>query len=327
VKPGRSIRGAFALATAIGALAFGCSVALDFNGIDDGAPDATPGGADGAIQGKDGSPPPPPADATGGGADATPILDAGSDTTLASDASDAQTVTDAPVLNDGPCGNRPGPTMVSVDTFCVDSTEVTIGQYTAFLAAKAGDVSGQPPICSWNGSFVPSGGVSATATNLPIANVNWCQAYSYCAWAGKHLCGAPDGGVGDRNRWGDAVDSAWFHACSHNNDGLHTYPYGLAYEATVCNGADYSADAQALPSLASCEGGYPGLFDMSGNVWEWEDRCWPTSDDAGLTGPGDFCFTRGGAFSEGSGSLTCGVGVGYTRGSQGGNIGFRCCSP
>jgi formylglycine-generating enzyme required for sulfatase activity len=302
---------------------------LNFSGIDDGTRDAS-GQGDGTVV-------TPPVDGNGqsdGGASLDGTV--GSDALVAVDApaaSDAGTLPDAPAFDappDGPCPSATGPSMVVVANFCIDSTEVTVDQYSVFLAAKAGVVDGQPPICSsWNGSFVPSGGVPAGAGSIPIVNVNWCQAYAYCAWAGKHLCGAPDGGPGDQNRWGDPVDSAWFHACSRNGDGLHDYPYGNAYDPTLCNGADYAPDAgQARPALTSCEGGYPGIFDLSGNVWEWEDRCWPTSDDAGLTGPGDFCFVRGGAFTEGSGNLTCvGPGVGYTRGSQTNNIGIRCCSP
>jgi sulfatase modifying factor 1 len=315
---GARFRGAFAAGAAVAALAAACSLALDFNGIDDGTRDAasadTSAPADAFLN-------PPPSDAA---ADVAPILEASPDTGIA-DASDADAASDAPAT-DGPC-QGPGPTMVQIGTFCIDSTEVTVDQYSAFLLAKAGDVSGQPPLCAWNGSFVPAGGVPTGAGSLPIANVNWCQAFMYCAWAGKHLCGSPDGGTGDPNRWGDAVDSEWFHACSRNNDGLHNYPYGNAYIPTICNGSDYDPDAQARPALTSCEGGYPGIVDMSGNLWEWEDRCLPATADAGLTGAGDFCFTRGGAFSETAGNLTCGVGIAYTRESQTNNVGFRCCSP
>jgi len=46
-----------------------------------------------------------------------------------------------------------GPKMIDVGGYSVDSTEVTVANYKAFLKAKAGDTSGQPAVCSWNKSY------------------------------------------------------------------------------------------------------------------------------------------------------------------------------
>ena len=74
--------------------------------------------------------------------------------------------------------------------------------------------------------------------------------------------------------------SAWFLACSHGAE-QRAYPYGNTFETASCNGCAYEATCgqvvynltTPVGSLASCAGGYPGLFDMSGNVEEWEDAC------------------------------------------------------
>src|SRR5579859_3708482 len=142
------------------------------------------------------------------------------------DASDA----DPPDGARSPCADAGGhgPAMVGADGFCVDSTEVTIDQYKEFLVAKAGNVGAQPASCvSWNTSLVPGGWPPSAPGNTPIVNVNWCQAFLYCEWAGKRLCGNPDGGAADPTRWNDPAESQWYRACSINNDGLHIYPYGL----------------------------------------------------------------------------------------------------
>jgi hypothetical protein len=301
-----------------------CSLALDFAGIDDGVRDGSLGedvfvSADAQVDGA------PLHDAT---IDAPPTPD---DAPSVTDATDA---TDAPVVppSDGGCPTTlPGPVLVPADGFCIDSTEVTVAQYTAFLAAKAGAVTGQPSLCSpWNNTFVPGSGAAgwppAGPTTQPVPNTNWCQAYMYCQWAGKRLCGAPGGGSADPNGWYDQTKSEWFAACSRNFDGLHAYPYGNTYEPTVCNGADYDA-GKALPSLASCGGGYPGLFDMSGNMFEWEDSCGQPDGGTTLTGQMDYCHTRGGAYTESAATLQCDDGTAYTRESQAPNVGFRCCSP
>jgi hypothetical protein len=289
-------RTAAAVGVLVSGLAAACSLALNFSGIDDGV--RHDGGIDDAG---DGAPPLDDAQTDGAfAADAQAPDDTGPPLGDAHANLDASG--DAPA--DGPCGNLPGPPAILIQgSFCIDSTEVTVAQYTAFLAAKGGDTSGQSPLCSgWNNSLVPVGWPPAGPDNQAVSGVNWCQAAFYCQWAGKRLCGTPDGGPGDPSGWTDPTQSQWFNACSHNNDGL-----------------DYDA-GKPLPSLSTCTGGYPGLFDMSGNVFEWEDRC--ETNDAG---PNDFCFTRGGAYDQASSTLTCGEGVLYTRGSESGNIGIRCC--
>jgi formylglycine-generating enzyme required for sulfatase activity len=238
---------------------------------------------------------------------------------------DAPSPTDAPVdaAYDGPCPLLPGPALVSINgDFCIDSTEVTVAQYEVFLAAKGGSLTGQTPICSWNTSLIPGGWPPSGSTALPVAGVNWCQAQLYCAWAGKSLCGTPDGGPSDPQGYTDPAQSQWFNVCTHNNDGLDTWPYGNTYQPKTCNGMDYGAGAP-VPSLASCVGGYPGVFDMSGNVYEWEDRCMSSADSGA---PNDYCFTRGGSYDEDAGGLRCDYGLLYSRQSQAPNVGLRCCT-
>ncbi len=219
--------------------------------------------------------------------------------------------------------------MVNIGSFCIDSTEVTADQYMQFLTAKGGDVSGQPLACaSWNRSFVPVGWPSGAGAQA-VSGVNWCMAFMYCAWAGKRLCGSPSGGPVDPLGYDDPAKSEWFHACSHNQDGLHTYPYGNAYDTSACNGSDYHDAGQGLPvtSLPSCQGGYPGLFDMSGNINEWEDSCYPSAPDSGgPTGPNDACLVRGGSFLYKPAELRCDFAVRAPRNFLAGDVGIRCCS-
>jgi formylglycine-generating enzyme required for sulfatase activity len=317
-----------------------CSLALSFSGIDDGTPD---GGLEGGAVASDAAPPDQTTDV--GGRDSaidTGALEAGLPPPDA--ARDSGTgMLDGPsadARSDSGDGGPPeagcpkgaaGPAMVSAGSFCIDSTEVTLAQYEAFLTAKAGDTSGQPAHCQWNTTYTPSSFWPPAPSAPPdqaMRGVNWCDAYMYCAWAGKRLCGNPDGGSSDPNNANNPAISGWFRACSHNGDGLHVYPYGLTYDASACNGADYDAQTP-LPSLPSCQGGFPGIFDMSGNVIEWEDSCTPTptSPDAGDTsGASDFCNVRGGSFLSTGSQITCDLGILVQRWGGGGDNGFRCCS-
>jgi formylglycine-generating enzyme required for sulfatase activity len=288
------------IAAGVGVVALAaCSLAVSLDGLTGGE------GTDGGGVGPDGA------------TDAPAPLDAPS-------ASDAPDAADA---NEGglqACPGDAGPAMVDVGHFCIDATEVTNADYAAFLAALDGGLAPQPPFCAWATTMTPSSGwpPPAGTDTLPVVFVDWCEAYEYCAWAGKHLCGALDGGPADPNNPSAPQSDRWYYACS--NVGALAYPYGQAYEPLKCNGFDYD-DGGGLLRVAStgCEGGFVGIFDMSGNAEEWEDSCSTYTADAG-----DICLNRGGSFDESATELTCASSQSFnTRNFTSDHTGFRCCSP
>lgn len=252
-----------------------------------------------------------------------------------SSGSDANAMDVKSDVTPGACGAIHGPSMIIVPSlnpagsYCIDSTEVTEEQYQQFLDAKLPQNS-QPSFCSANTSFQPDLSQNqcaqhpfdpTNAPKLPVVCVDWCDAYAYCAWAGKRLCGeiGRDAGAVDIQFANTAVHDQWFNACSA--EGKHAYCYGDTYDGKVCNGADRSQD-KLLPvgSLAKCLGGYPGIFDMSGNAGEWESACSDAAPDGAVQ-----CTVRGGSISELSGQLTCNQTDIQTRPTASYNLGFRCC--
>ena len=179
----------------------------------------------------------------------------------------------------GVCGSLHGPSMIVVPSlnpsgsYCIDSTEVTQAQYKAFLDANVAP-STQPSFCASNTSFYPDLVQNECASHpfdptgaptMPAACVDWCDAYAFCAWAGKRLCGeiGHDAGPLDPQLINAAVHSQWFNACSQ--EGKLVYPYGNAYDASACNGADQPVRVVVpVATMPGCVGGYPGIFDMSG---------------------------------------------------------------
>jgi hypothetical protein len=216
---------------------------------------------------------------------------------------------DEPSCIDGACGVR-GPKLVSAGSYYIDATEVTVGQYKAFLDAKGGDTSGQTSVCAWNTDFKPAGD-PGTDPNLPVSYVDWCDAAAFCAWAGEHLCGAIDGGVLTKDDLFDETASQWFQACGAGG----SHPRNNA----MCNSVDGNGDAVPVGSLPGCEGYYPGLFDMEGNVAEWVDVC------DSITGSSDVCHAPGGSMVDAQ--SYCSEDYDYfTRDKTAFTIGFRCCS-
>jgi formylglycine-generating enzyme required for sulfatase activity len=207
--------------------------------------------------------------------------------------------------------------------YCIDSTEVTNAHYATFLAGNPSAV-GQPVPCVWNIDYKPSSGWPAPvdAARRPVAFVDWCDAYAYCRWAGKRLCGRIGDGPNAPADLANAEKSQWFNACSAG--GTKVYPYGSAYVATTCNGSEQGAGAAVVVgSLFGCQGGVPGVYDMSGNVWEWEDSC------SGNTGVNDTCQARGGSFLSPGQPLRCDYDQKFYRNATyvtGAYVGFRCCA-
>jgi formylglycine-generating enzyme required for sulfatase activity len=210
-------------------------------------------------------------------------------------------------------------------TFCIDATEVTVAQYQAFIDATSNglQVDGQPKGCAFNDTYrMGSGNDDAT---LPVRNVDWCDAYMYCLYAGKRLCGELGGGSVDVINIASTNDDEWFVACTQNDPSTHPYPYGAPYQSGKCWDSQPAGTAPKAPkSMPDCKGTdapYDGIFDMSGNVGEWEDSCQETT-------PGTFsCHVRGGGAASGAaGGTGCGTNETQVRSEIDSLRGFRCCA-
>ena len=217
--------------------------------------------------------------------------------------------------------------VVSGGAFCVDSTEVTWSQYYDFVTANP-PVANQPYFCIWNTTYVPSHSDTWPPDpndTTPVVYVDWCDAYAYCAWAGKRLCGGASGGASDFASYDQAENSEWFNACSALS--AHAYPYGDAYAPQECFGADAFSGSTPGPqdvnvhagATPGCRGGWDGLFDMSGNVAEWENSC------SAKDGASDSCRVRGGSYASAQAALRCDADATELRNAGLPNVGFRCC--
>jgi sulfatase modifying factor 1 len=221
----------------------------------------------------------------------------------------------------GKCGND----QVDIDAgFCIDKLEVTNREYLAFLIATGADGGGTGP-CAGDSIYQGPGIETLSHPDFPTHGNDWCAAKAYCQWAGKRLCGSvADGGEADMS---DAASGEWYFACSAN--GTKTFPYGGVndddgggYDASACNGNDLGEGGVVTAgSLPACVGGYDGIHDMSGNVWEWDNAC---QNDTQNNAP---CRMRGGSYMENNNQvLRCDQNGVSNRNQPLVNIGIRCCS-
>lgn len=124
-----------------------------------------------------------------------------------------------------------------LSAFYIDCTEVTVAQYTAFLAATA---NAPPPGCTSN--------PPPSIRDLPITNIQWTDAMRYALWAGKRL----------------PTEAEWEKA-ARGSDGRR-YPWGEV-DATEHRNLD---TGKLRPVGSYPQGRSPyGCLDMSGNAWEW----------------------------------------------------------
>jgi formylglycine-generating enzyme len=181
----------------------------------------------------------------------------------------------------GPCAaDRPGPVMVLVESpkgdFCIDTTEVSVAEYNAYLLA-GGEATETPAPCAGAAAGPPVENDPALQAH-GVGSVSICHAWSYCSWAGKRLCGRLGDGGSVRGLPLDEME--WVYACK-NGVRNTTYPYGETYDPARCN--TESGATGPVGERAECRGTVPPfdrIHDMSGNQQEVVNDMGESADDS-----------------------------------------------
>ena len=139
-----------------------------------------------------------------------------------------------------------------VDTFYMDKYEVTNAQYKKFVDSNLQWQKDRIEekhhngyyLDYWDGNNYPTG-----KDDYPVTHVSWYAAMAYAAWAGKRL---PTEAEWDRAARGGLVD--------------RKYPWGDSIDSSKAN---YDGNFDGPTSVGNYPANGYGLYDMSGNVWEW----------------------------------------------------------
>lgn len=232
------------------------------------------------------------------------------------------------------CPSGRGPNMVLLEgptgSYCMDRTEVTKGHYKSFmaevgtspdkLAPQYADLKNFAQCAKANFEFGPSGydepgPVFEWNEKDPMRDVDVCDAYAYCRWAGKRLCGKMGGGVATEESGSSPETSEWMWACT--NGGTSKFPTGSSYEPGVCE-YKYKYEEGKESQCRGNTSPYDQIEDLLGGVTEFTSECiWKD----GTFSKG--CGVRGGSPNGMSDQLNCGFRF-TSINSPGGGI--RCCA-
>lgn len=167
---------------------------------------------------------------------------------------------------------------VNVDDFAIGETEVTNAQYAEFV-----EDSKHPAPAGWK-----DGKVAPGTDDYPVVGVTWTDANDYCDWLSKKINATvrlPSEAEWERAARGDKTD--------------YKYPWGISWKDSAVL-PDGATKGKILPVKSAPDGRSPfGVYEMSGNVWEWTSDLW--TDEFGkpvLYGKSQQRVIKGGSVKE-----------------------------
>ncbi len=206
---------------------------------------------------------------------------------------------------------------VSVGNFSLSQTEITNSQYCKFLNERGNQSEGgatwldiKSSYCQIEkrgGAYYPKSGKE----NHPVIKVTWYGAKAYCKWAGGRL----------------PTEAEWQFAAKANSN------YKYAGSNNIDEVAWYSGNSGSKShKVAQKKANAFGLYDMSGNVWEWTEDKWhsnytgaPTDGSAWTSGSSSYRVHCGGSWRFNARFSRSSVRYDGSPDGSGGRIGFRLC--
>jgi formylglycine-generating enzyme required for sulfatase activity len=184
--------------------------------------------------------------------------------------------------NSGEVVEQPVHTVRIGNPFALGKTEVTHRQWRSVMGSDPFVDHGN------SGAYVPE----QPCDDCPVTNVSWNNVQEYVQKlsqkAGK-IYRLPS-------------EAEWEYACRAG--GTHTYCGGDSIDSVAWTWVVGNSDDKAHP-VAKKQANAWGLYDMSGNAWEWTDDCWnesyinaPSDGSAWTKKSCTFHVVRGGSWTE-----------------------------
>jgi serine/threonine-protein kinase len=182
----------------------------------------------------------------------------------------------------------------TLPAFYIDRTEVTRAMYGRCVSARR---------CASLSIDL------ATDVDLPVTNVSWNEARTFCAHAGGRL----------------PTEDEWEKA-ARGSDGRE-FPWGQDLDCSRANWGNFDNEGPCAgknPGKPVATGSYPqgaspfGVLDMAGNVWEWVADRYDRDPSRRVVRGGSCCsyFVEPRAANRNA----------WDPGHRDGDLGFRCVS-
>ena len=232
---------------------------------------------------------------------------------------------------------------VTLSDYYIGETPVTVAQFRAFINETGyrtdADINGGSTI--WNGSeWKKQNGVnwsfgvdgrkrSVSEDDHPVVHVSWNDAVAYCEWlkkkTGKQFA-LPTEAQWEFAARGGKKSNGFEYAGSNNIDEVAWYNKNAYYCGS--SSGNYSHPDYGTHPVKSKKKNELGLYDMSGNVWEWCQDWYGDYKRGSQTNPtgsssGSYRVGRGGGWYGGSKFCRLSYRSGSTPDGRGRNLGFR----
>jgi sulfatase modifying factor 1 len=192
---------------------------------------------------------------------------------------------------------------VQIDAFYMDQYEVTNKQYYEFCKATNNQL---PEL--WGQSLYKC---SLDYPDNPVVGVSFFDADKYARWVGKRI----------------PTEAEWEYA-SRGGLPASFFPWGDQTDSTKAN---YGKKYKSTLKVGTFKPNGFGLFDISGNVWEWTsdnygDDYYSNSPNQNPKGPvtGRFKVIRGGSWHSGAMCIQTYYRNGLSPSWIDFGVGFRC---
>lgn len=224
---------------------------------------------------------------------------------------------------------RPGHRVVLARPFLMSKTEVTIGQFKRFAAARKYVTESEKAaaVATPEAPQTPDGKPVQTYLepghqvddNCPASQISWRDAVAYCQWVTEQ----------EGKTYRLPTEAEWEYACRAGT--TTQYSFGDDYRELSKYAWHLENSRGKSHPVASLAANPFGLCDMHGNVWEWcgdyyEENAYESASPDNPTGPltGHARVMRGGYFANLQSPLRCASRNLMTPAYRNYPIGFRC---